>query len=121
MLDGFLPEHGGEAGSTILLFWGTFWPIVGLILLMGAVVLILTTNIGFRRALQVSAAGFLGYLAFHSLTWLLSGNGPRTEPNTYFNDRIQGLGIGLGAFVLFVALLVTMHIVERRAQQVPEE
>lgn len=121
MLDGKLPEHGGEPGSTILLFWGSFWPLVGLILLMGAVMLILWTNVGFRRSLQVTAAAFFGYLAFHSLAWVLSGNGPRTDAGTYFGDRIQGFGIGFASLIIFVLIVVVTHISERRAQEVAED
>ena len=118
MLDGLLmPEHGGHANSLTLLFWGSFWPLVGLILLVGSILLVIYTNAGFRRAMTIVAGSFFGYLFIQSITWVLSGNGPRIAGNAgYWADRIRGIGIGLGALLIFAAIMVSSHISERRAQ-----
>ncbi len=121
MLEGSLPEHGGEAGSAILKFWGTLFPLLGLILLMGAVVLILWTDVGLRRSLQVSAGAFFGYIFLHSITWILSGNGPKGDGTGFWNDRYLGVLIGLGAVAIFVTIVLTSHYAERKAQRVPDQ
>ncbi len=120
MLDGSIPEHAGHAGSLILKFWGTFFPVLGLILLAGSILLILTTNVGFRRGFQLVFTTFFGYLFMQALTWILSGNGPKVslETTSYFGLRIWGVGIAVASLLIVTVMLISMHRAERRAQRV---
>ncbi|MCC7075871.1 MAG: hypothetical protein IT198_01980 [Acidimicrobiia bacterium] len=123
ILDGKLPHHGGEAGSTILLFWGFFFVTLGAVLLIGSVALILTTDVGFKRAIQVIIATIAGYLAFHSLAWMLNATqAPRFDPAAtgFWGLRVAGITIGLVSLIVFLVMVVFMHVFERQRQRVPD-
>ena len=122
MLDGTLPLHGGEPGSFTVFFWGIFFTTFALSILGGSVLLILTTDVGIRRASQLVVASFLGYLFLHSLTWVLSGNGPRTTPEAtdFFGQRLVGFIIGIVSLGIFAVMMAIMHNGERRMQRVED-
>lgn len=123
ILDGKLPEHGGEPGSAILLFWGTFFVVLGAVLLIGSVALLLTTDVGFRRAIQIIIATVSGYIAFHSLAWMLNASqAPRFDKEAagFWGLRLAGMTIGLSALVIFVFFVVFMHLFERDQQRVSD-
>lgn len=117
-IENLYPEHGGEPGSAGLMFWGILFVVIGGALLIGSVLLVLSTDIGFKRAFWATCAVVSGYMFLHSLTWILSGNGPRGEGSGFWNHRWQG-GIAIGgvALVAFIAICVVWHITERKQQR----
>ncbi len=118
MLEGSLPEHAVGYGG----FWGYFFVALGLVLLVGSVWLVLSTDIGAKRGLLVVSTGFVGYLFLHALQWMLSAQAPRVAPedNTYWGQHLVGMGIGAGALVFLTVVLFLSHRFERQAQRVED-
>lgn len=122
MLDGLLSgiyDHGGQPGTPVLFFVATFFVGLAVVLLIGSVMGLLTTDIGFPKAFMLTVGTVLGYLAMHSVTWVLTGNGPRTSQTamSYFGQRGIGMAIGVVCLSLFVLVAFLWHRTERALQR----
>lgn len=114
-LDGTLPEN--VKGSP----FGVIFPLLGLVLLGGSIWMILTTNIGAKRAIQLTFGAFVAYLGFHSTTWIMSETGPKLQATGYWETRIPSFVIGALCFLTVAVLLLVWHMNERAAQRVDED
>jgi len=126
MLDDLLPEHLEGAPLIAILF-----VTLGVVLLLGSVWFLLSTNIGAKRGFQITVFAVLGYLFLNAITWIVSGNGPVAWPvsfmpevstgSDYFDRRVVGGTLGLLALVLLALGLWWMHTSEREQQRIPED
>jgi len=119
VLDGILPKHMlGDGGSILAILFVS----LGVALLCGSVWLLLSTNVGGKRALQLTGAILLSYLFINALVWMVAGNGPLLgEGAGYWERRLMGGMIGLVSLVLLGVLLIVSHQNERAQQRVEKE
>lgn len=119
LLDGKLPQHAKGAGAGVM--WTIIFPVLGLLLLGGSIWFILTTDVGAKRAIQLCSGAFLTYLFFHSLTWVITGNGYKVKPEGYFPTRIVSMILALVCLSTVAVLFYVWHRNERATQRVEED
>lgn len=119
LLDGTLPENAKGGGAGVM--WTIIFPILGLLLLGGSIWLVLSTDVGAKRSIQLCVGAFLTYLFFHSLTWVITGNGYKIHPEGYWATRIVSMVTALVCLVTVAILFYVWHHNERAAQRVDED
>ncbi|MBX7161893.1 MAG: hypothetical protein K1X95_16520 [Acidimicrobiia bacterium] len=119
LLDGKLPEHAKGEGAGVM--WTIIFPLLGLVLLGGSIWLILSTDVGGKRSFQLCLGAFLTYLFFHSLTWIITGNGYKVQPEGYFATRIVSMILALVCLAVVAVLFYVWHQNERATQRIDED
>lgn len=119
LLDGKLPEHAKGEGAGVM--WTIIFPLLGLLILGGSIWLVLSTDVGGKRAIQLCSGAFLTYFFFHSLTWIITGNGYKVHPEGYFPTRIVSMIMALVCLAVVAVLFYVWHVNERATQRVDED
>lgn len=76
MLSLFAQEHASGPLSTYGQFRGIVAVAIAVLVFIGGPILVLGTNVGFRKATAVMLAGLFGYLTLHGFLWVFYPRGP---------------------------------------------
>lgn len=116
-------------------FWDIAGPLIGVIVFIGSIWLVTSTDIGRSLSFLIVLGGTAGFVFITSLMWFMySTAGPKIPPDeagrfhvplvgevdSFWQGRFYAVAIGIGSLVIMIVCVVLLEAIERSREKEPE-